>query len=458
MTRPLAAIVLAAGEGKRFKSSLPKVLHELAGQPLLVHVLRALEPLKPGKAVVVIGREAEAVRAAATRSTRLSLDFSLQKQQLGTADATKVGDDALGAFGGDVIVLVGDTPLITAATLRALIARHRRAGAAATVLTAVVEDPKGYGRIVRDGNEVARIVEQSDASAAERAITEVNGGIYVFDRAALRAALTKVERDNEQGEYYLTDVIAVLREKGERVIPWHLENAAEMYGVNSRAQLAAAATILRARVNERLMLDGVTIVDPAQTYIEPTVKIGRDTVVHPNTFLHGSTTIGAGCEIGPSVRIRDSRVRDGARVVFAEVLEADVGPQATVGPFAYLRPGAVLKRKAKVGTYVEVKKSVIGEGSKVPHLSYIGDATIGRDVNIGAATVTLNYDSETKSKSRTIIGDEAKIGGDTMLVAPVKVGKRAITGAGSVVTRDVPPGTVVYGAPAKPKRKRKGDS
>jgi bifunctional UDP-N-acetylglucosamine pyrophosphorylase/glucosamine-1-phosphate N-acetyltransferase len=454
--RALAAIVMAAGEGKRFKSATPKVLHKLCGRPMLAHVLDSLAPLGAVRVALVVGRGAEAVQAEAKRHAIPALTFAPQARQLGTGDAARTGDDALGRFDGDVVVLPGDSPLVTTKTLRGLLAAHRKSGAAATILTAVVDDATGYGRIVRDAKgDVERIVEHADATSAERALDEVNSCMYVFDRAALRSALTKVERANRQNEFYLTDVIGILREKGERVVAWRAQDAAEIMGANSRAQLAELESFVHARVNEQLMADGVSIVDPSQTYIDPTVKVGRDTVIHPMTFLHGDTRIGAGCEIGPNVKATDSRIDNGARVLFAVLDQAHVGSEASVGPFAYLRPGARLAHKAKVGTFVEVKNSKIGEASKVPHLSYIGDADIGRDVNVGAASVTLNYDSETKVKSRTVIGDDAKIGGDTMMVAPVKIGKGAVTAAGSVVTKDVPPGSVVKGMPAKTFRKRK---
>jgi bifunctional UDP-N-acetylglucosamine pyrophosphorylase/glucosamine-1-phosphate N-acetyltransferase len=453
--RALAAIVLAAGEGKRFKSSKPKVLHDLNGRPLVAPVLDALAKLNPTKTVVVVGRSADAVEQATRGRTKKPLIFARQQSQLGTADAARTGDEALGDFSGDVLIVPGDTPLVTTKTLRALIAHHRGQKAAATILTATVADATGYGRIVRDKHGVERIVEQTDATSTERGIREVNGGIYVFDRAALRSALTKVDRANKQREFYLTDVISILREKGEKVLARAAAKAEEILGVNDRSQLAHVAALLRKRTNETLMAAGVSIVDPAQTYIDPTVKVGPDTVIHPPTFLIGNTVIGKNCEIGPGARITNSRIDDGARVTFSVLDGARVGAQASVGPYAYLRPGARLAKGSKVGTFVEVKGSQIGERSKVPHLSYIGDAIIGRDVNVGAATVTVNYDAETKTKSTTVIHDGAKIGSDTMLVAPVKVGKRAVTGAGSVVTKDVPAETVVVGNPARPLRKRK---
>ena len=454
--RSLAALVLAAGEGKRFRSATPKVLHDLCGRPMLAAVLDAVTPMA-SKTVVVIGRAADAVQEAAERLTNRPLTFARQADQLGTADAARAGLDALGGFTGDVLIVPGDTPLLTAKTLRALVAKHRRTRAVLTLLTARLEDQTGYGRIVREGGRVTEIVEHRDATKQQRAIDEINAGVYVVKARALRDALGNVDRKNAQGELYLTDVVRVLHGSGGRIEALIAPDPVEIAGVNSRAQLAEVAAIIRRRTNQRLMDAGVTIVDPDRTYIDPTVKVGRDTIIHPLTFLHGRTTIGDHVQIGPNTRITDSTVRSGARVVFSEVIEATIGPEASVGPFAYLRPGATLRKGAKVGTFVEVKASEIGEGSKVPHLSYIGDAQIGKDVNVGAATVTVNYDGETRTKSKTVIGDGAKIGSDTMLVAPVKVGKNAATGAGAVVTKDVPPDTMVVGVPARKLRDRKGD-
>jgi len=456
VTRPLAAIVLAAGEGKRFKSSKPKVLHSLCGAPLIAHALRSLGGVNATAIVVVVGRGADEVKQTAKELTKKKLIFALQAEQLGTADAARVGDEALGKFSGDVLIIPGDTPLLTAETLQRLIDHHRDAKAAATILTAELDDPTGYGRIVRATDKsVERIVEETDTTPQEKAIKEVNTSVWVFDRAALRSALTKIDRSNAQKEFYLTDVVAVLREKGETVEALHTEDSAEILGINSRVQLADVAAIMRRRIAERHMLNGVTIVDPATTFIDSDVTIGPDTTVHPLSHLHGATTIGAGCEIGPNVKLVDTKVGDGATVINAVAKQAEIGSYAEVGPFTYLRPGAVLGEGSKAGTYVEIKKSVIGKGSKVPHLSYIGDAEIGRNVNIGAGTITCNYDGETGKKSKTVIGDDVLIGSDTMLVAPVRVGDRAVTGAGSVVSRDLPPGQVAIGAPARPVRKRK---
>jgi bifunctional UDP-N-acetylglucosamine pyrophosphorylase / glucosamine-1-phosphate N-acetyltransferase len=455
-SHPLAIVVLAAGEGKRFKSKNPKVLHSLSGKPLFGHILATIEPLGADKTVVVVGRGADEVKAKAKGLTAKKLAFALQEQQLGTADAAKAGDEALGKFSGDVLVLPGDSPLLTTGTLRRLVDHHRATKAAATMLTAELEDPTGYGRIVRDAaGKVERVVEETDATAEEKRIKESNTSVWVFDRSALRSALTKIDHGNAQKEFYLTDVVAVLREKGEAVEAVRTPTPHEVLGVNSRVQLAEVGELMRNAIAERHMLDGVTIVDPATTYIDATVTIGADTVVHPMSHLHGSTAIGGGCEIGPNVKLVDTIVGDGATVINAVATEAEVGPGATVGPFTYLRPGAVLKEGAKAGSYVEIKKSVVGKRSKVPHLSYIGDAEIGENVNIGAGTITCNYDGETGKKSKTVIGDDVLIGSDTMLVAPVKVGDGAVTGAGSVVSRDLPPNQVAVGAPARPVRKRK---
>jgi bifunctional UDP-N-acetylglucosamine pyrophosphorylase/glucosamine-1-phosphate N-acetyltransferase len=454
--RLLAIVVLAAGEGKRFKSNKAKVLHSLAGKPLFGHVLAAIEPLEASKIVAVVGRGADDVKTAAKELTKMKVAFALQGQQLGTADAARVGDEALGRFNGDVLVVPGDSPLLTTETLQALVEHHRETKAAATVLTAELDDPTGYGRILRGpSGAVERIVEDTDATSDEKRTNEVNTSTWVFDRTALRSALTKIDRANAQKEFYLTDVVAVLTEKGETVQAMATADPAEALGVNSRVQLADVAALMRRRIAERHMLAGVTIVDPATTFVDATVSIGPDTVLHPLTHLHGTTSVGAGCDIGPNVKLVDTNVGDGATVINTVAKEATIGASAEVGPFTYLRPGAVLGEGAKAGTYVEVKKSVIGKGSKVPHLSYIGDAEIGSNVNIGAGTITCNYDGETGKKSKTVIGDDVLIGSDTMLVAPVKVGDGAVTGAGSVVSRDLPPGQVAVGAPARPVRKRK---
>lgn len=437
----LAVIVLAAGEGKRFKSSRPKVLHDLCGRPMLAHVLRTVGRLKPSATVVVVGRGADEVGAVAREAGGPGVKTALQAEQFGTADAARIGEEALARGTGDVLVVPGDTPLLSAATLKKLLRHHRRRKAAATVLTARLENPSGYGRIVRDTlGTVARIVEHADATATERRLDEVNTSVWVFDRALLRSALAPIERNNAQREFYLTDIVEVLVAKSETVEAFTVEDPAEVAGVNSRAELARAAALMRARIAEAHMAGGVTIVDPSQTYIDAGVRIGRDTVVYPLTFLGGDTLVGEGCEIGPGTRVVSSRIGDGARVQFSVIDQASVGARANVGPYAYLRPGARLEEGAKAGTFVEIKKSRVGRGSKVPHLSYIGDADIGEGVNIGAGTITCNYDGF--SKHSTVVEDGAFIGSDTMLVAPVRVGAGAFTGAGSAIAKDVPPGAL----------------
>lgn len=434
--RPLAVVVLAAGQGTRFRSAIPKVLHTLLGRPMLEWVLEAASPLKASKTVVVIGNGAEQVKE--TLGKRDGLAFAMQKERKGTAHALKAGLKALKAFDGDLLVLCGDTPLVTAAQLSKLLVAHRKSRAVCTVLSAVLDDPTGYGRVLRHpSGEVTRIVEQKDANETELALQEVNSGIYVIDVASARTALRKVRANNAQGEEYLTDVVEVFASDGQavRALPG---DASCLVGVNDRWQLAQAEMDLQERINRAHAEAGVTLVDPTSIRIGPDVKLGIDAVIGPDVSISGNSSVGSG-----------------SRIQRAVLIDATVGKDCEVGPFAYLRPGAKLGNRSKVGTYVEVKGSSLGEGSKVPHLSYVGDAIIGRDVNVGAATVTVNYDSETKIKAQTRIKDGAKIGSDTMLIAPVTVGRNSVTGAGSVVTRDVPDGTVVVGNPARQIRKSK---
>lgn len=450
-SRPLAVVVLAAGQGKRFRSATPKVLHELVGRSMLGWVLDASKPLKAKQTVVVVGVGADEVRAAFPTGVR----FATQRGQLGTAHALKAGMKELGSFRGDVLVLSGDSPLLRPETLRALAAKHRRTRAAATILTFEVDGSTDLGRVIRDDvGRVARIVEHRDATATERAVNEVNAGIYVFDATAITAALKRVKRNNKQREEYLPDAVGVLIASGARVDA-AVGDADTLLGVNDRAQLATAAALLRRRILEEHARAGVTFLDPDATYVEPGVKVAPDAVIWPHTFLSGSTRIDRGAIVGPSVQLNDTRVGAGSKVRFTVANGARIGADCEVGPFAYLRPGTILKAHSKIGTFVEAKNITLGERSKVPHLSYVGDATIGRDVNVGAATIIVNYDSETKIKARTKIGDGAKIGSDTMLIAPVTVGRNAATGAGSVVTRDIPPGILVVGNPARPLRKSK---
>jgi bifunctional UDP-N-acetylglucosamine pyrophosphorylase/glucosamine-1-phosphate N-acetyltransferase len=454
--RQLAAIILAAGFGKRFRSaSTPKVLHEAAGEPLIGHALRAVAGLDGlDRVIVVVGHGKEPV-VAAVQARYPAATFAEQGLPRGTGDAVAACEEALAGFDGEVLVVSGDSPLITTGTLAELVTTHRRAGAAVTALTAVLDDPTGYGRILREADGSIRIVEQADTSPAEAEVREVSMCFWCFEPAALFEALAKVTNDNAQGEYYLPDVVPIVAGAGGRIATVMATDPTEVLGVNDRKQLAEASRHLRARKLDELMAAGVTIEDPAVTYIDVDVAIGPDTVVRPLTFLEGSTTIGAGCLIGPSVRLVDTEVEDGAEVSFAVVKSARIGPEAQVGPFSSLRPATQLRARSKAGSFVEMKGSTVGEGSKVPHLSYIGDAEIGAGVNVGAGSITCNYDGEAGVKSKTVIGDGVLIGSDTMLVAPVTVGSGAITGAGTVVTKDVEAETVVVGAPARPIRKRR---
>ncbi len=434
----LSVVVLAAGEGKRFRSALPKPLHRAAGRPLLWHVLAAAAGLGAERTVVVVGRGADEVRTAVGSFGFGPVEFAVQQELRGTGDAV-ASALPLVPPDGEVLVLYGDTPLLTAGTLEGLLATHRASGAQATILTARLPDPTGYGRVLRGpGGAVTGVVEERDATPDQRAVTEANVGFYVFERRALDG-LDRLVPANDQGEYYLPDLIPPLLAAGERVATSEAP-ADEVLGVNDRAQLAAATAVLRRRTLERLLAAGVTVVDPATTYVDTDVQVGQDTVLEPLTFLEAGTRIGAGCAIGPNTRLIACTVGDEATVTQAVAVQSHIGARAMVGPFAYLRPGAELGPGSKVGTYVEVKKSSIGRGSKIPHLTYVGDAEIGEDVNVGAGTVFVNYDGH--HKHRTVVGDGAFIGSDTMLVAPLTIGGGAQTAAGSTITKDVPPGAL----------------
>jgi bifunctional UDP-N-acetylglucosamine pyrophosphorylase / glucosamine-1-phosphate N-acetyltransferase len=434
-SRSLALVVLAAGKGERLRSATPKVLHPICGRPTLWHVLTTGLAARPDKVVVVVGHGADDVRDA-VRSWELTPKpvFVEQAKQLGTGDAVRVAQRAVGRV-DDVLVMGGDYDPVTPEGVRRLMATHRRSGAAATIASTDLSDPTTYGRVVRDGSRLVEIVEEVDADAATRAIGEVSILLMAFRRRDLFAALPRLDRRNRQREYYLNRVIPILLDEGERVSVVKVDTGGVM-GLNSRNGLAAVERVVRGRINAAHMASGVTLVDPATTYIDVGVRIGADTVLQPMTFLEGETSVGHRCEIGPSVRLRDTRVGDDAVVLFSVAEEAAIGRGSDVGPFARLRPGTVLADAVHVGSYVEIKGSTVGSGSKVPHLSYVGDADIGAGVNIGAATVTVNYDGY--RKSRTVVEDGARIGSDTMLVAPVRVGKGAVTGAGSVITKDVP--------------------
>jgi bifunctional UDP-N-acetylglucosamine pyrophosphorylase / glucosamine-1-phosphate N-acetyltransferase len=435
MGQGLSVVVLAAGEGKRFRSALAKPLHPVAGRPLLWHVLAAAAPLKADRTVVVVGNGADQVTGAVEGFDLGPVELAVQADQRGTGDALAAALPLVEGD-GDVMVLSGDTPLVSSALLEALLDAHRSARADATLLTCTLEDPTGYGRILRDpGGAVTGVVEERDATPAQRQLREVGAGLYVFRRPALDG-LADLRPDNDQGEYYLPDLVPLVLAGGGRVATAE-GPAEEARGVNDRVELAAAEAVLRRRLLERLMLGGVTVVDPATTFVDADVEVGQDSVLAPLTFLEAGTRVGARCRLGPNVRLVGCSVGDDATVTQAVAVSAVIGPRAAVGPFVSLRPGTDLREGSKAGTFVEVKNSTVGPGSKVPHLSYVGDADIGAGVNVGAGTVFVNYDGV--SKHHTTVGDGAFIGSDTMLVAPVTVGNGAQTAAGSTITKDVPP-------------------
>jgi bifunctional UDP-N-acetylglucosamine pyrophosphorylase / glucosamine-1-phosphate N-acetyltransferase len=451
--RPLAAVVLAAGEGTRMRSDSPKVLHPLCGRPMLLHVIDALLALPLERIVVVVGHGAERVTKTLQEqtATELPIEFVEQRVQRGTGDAASVALTA-SAFDvdgeDDLLIVTGDAPLLRPETLAALAREHRLADAAATVLTAVLPDPAGYGRVVRDDQgRVSHIVEQVEADDDELALHEVNTSIYCFRRGLLAPALRRLSPENSQGEYYLTDVVGVLRETGHLVVAVGADDPGETVGVNDRAQLAAAETVLRARINDHWMREGVTMIDPARTYVDASVEIEPDACLLPGAILEGRTVIGAGAVIGPDTHLVDTIVGERAVVRQTVARESEIGDDATVGPFAHLRPGTRLAARVHVGNFVEIKNSEIGEGAKIPHLTYVGDAEVGEGANLGAGTITANYDG--KVKHRTKVGKGAHTGSNTVLVAPVEVGDGAYTGAGAVVTRNVPPGALARGVPAE---------
>lgn len=445
-----AVLVLAAGAGTRMVSDTPKVLHTLGGRSMLSHCLRAAAGINPRHLVVVLGHAHERIAgpvAELAQALGCRIDIALQDQQLGTGHAVLCGLSALPEdFAGTVVVTSADIPLLDTATLATLVDTHHSARAAVTVLTTTMADPTGYGRILRnpDGGGVTAIVEQSDATESQREIREVNAGVYAFDITPLRSALGRLRSDNAQHELYLTDVIGIVRGDGQAVHARHVDDAALVAGVNDRVQLAAVAAELNRRLIAAHQRAGVTVVDPATTWIDVEVTIGRDTTVAPGTQLLGSTGIGAHCEIGPDTTLTDVTVGDGASVSRSHAASSSIGAGATVGPFSYLRPGTALGSDAKLGAFVETKNSTIGTGTKVPHLTYVGDADIGEHSNIGASSVFVNYDGQ--NKRRTTVGSHVRTGSDTMFVAPVSIGDGAYTGAGTVVRDDVPPGALAVSA------------
>jgi bifunctional UDP-N-acetylglucosamine pyrophosphorylase/glucosamine-1-phosphate N-acetyltransferase len=442
MSADLHVVILAAGQGTRMKSGLPKVLHPVAGRPMIQHVLSAARAASPASIVLVVGHRADLVQLQLGHE---GVAFAIQSPQLGTAHALQQAEPLLAGKSGTVILLSGDVPLLQPATLQRLLDTHRSAGAAATVVTAIVERPYGYGRIVRTDGRLARIVEERDATPAERQIREINGGIYAFDLAPLFESLRGIASQNAQGEYYLTDLVGIYRRKKLPVETLVVDDPLEIRGINSRTELAEVSRLVRQNKNEELMAAGVTIIDPATTYIEPDVQIGADTVIHPGVIIEGRTRIGSMCEIQGHVRIADCDIGDRVRINnFCLLAGAQVAPDASIGPFAHVRPETSVGEGAKIGNFVELKKTSLGAGSKVSHLAYLGDAQVGADVNIGAGTIVCNYDGQ--KKQRTVIEDGAFIGSDTQLIAPVKVGRGAYVGTGTTVREDVPSGALAVSA------------
>ena len=433
--RDLHIVVLAAGKGTRMRSTVPKVLHSAAGRPLIDRILETAESLHPASVIVVVGHEGGQVKAALAH--RPTLGFAVQEPQLGTGHALLQTEPLLEHARGTLLLLSGDVPLLRRETIEQLLQTHDTRRAAATVLTAVLDKPEGYGRVLRENGEIVAIVEDKDTTAGQRQITEINSGVYAFDLGPLFGALRSIGATNAQREYYLPDLVRIYRAQGLTVETVKLSDRNEILGVNSRRELADVATILRSRKNDELMTAGVTLVDPATAYIDPDVTIGADTIIHPGVFLEGRTRIGANCEIHSGVRLVNTTVDDGAVIHnFCVMFDSHVAGGAQVGPFAHLRPASHVGEKAKVGNFVELKKTTLGPGSKVSHLSYLGDSTVGENVNIGAGTITCNYDGI--AKHPTVIEDGAFIGSDSQLIAPVRIGRGAYVAAGSSITEDVP--------------------
>lgn len=432
--KDIIALILAAGKGTRMKSSMPKVLHKVGGVPMVEQVLRAVKAAGTQRQVVVVGFGGEAVQEYLGDRA----ETVVQEQQLGTGHAVMQAEPLLSGLSGTLLVTCGDTPLVTEDTFRSLLAHHEDTQAAATVLTAVMPDPTGYGRVIRnEKGQVVKIVEQKDGSPEELAVREVNAGIYCFDMELLWQMLHNVTNNNAQGEYYLTDIIGMLVDAGKVVSAFAAPDYNETLGVNSRLQMAEAEQVLRRRKLEQLMTDGVTVIDPNNTYVDTTVSVGRDTVLYPGTILEGSTVIGENCQVGPYVRMTNVVMGSGDHLQFTYAHDCEIKNGCEIGPFVHFRPNTVIGNDVKVGNYMEVKNSTVGDGTKLPHLSYIGDSDVGCGVNIGCGTITVNYDG--KEKHRTTICDHAFVGCNSNLVSPVTVGEYAYVGAGSTITKNVPP-------------------
>ncbi len=430
----VAVLILAAGQGKRMKSSIPKVLHPVLGTPIINYLIEEVNKIRPQKTVLVVGYGSDEIKNALKFG---QLSYVSQPRQLGTAHAVMASRREFDGYDGTVVILCGDTPLIRHETLRKFINAHKKAKSPLSLLTAQVSKPYGYGRIIRDGvGRLTAIVEEKDATREQKSVSEINSGLYCVETDFLWRALDRIGRKNKQSEFYLTDIVDIASRSGVIVNGFNFDVGEEIIGINNRVELSRVEHLMRKRINEKLMRSGVTILNPEQTYISPQVSIGTDTVIYPQSFIYGKTKIGKRCRIGPSVWIEDTEIKNDSNIKFSSYIErALIGSNVVIGPFARLRPGSELMAGAKIGNFVEIKKSKIGNLSKVQHLSYVGDATLGKRVNIGAGTITCNYDG--LRKYQTIIEDDVFVGSDTMLVAPVKIGRGATTGAGSTITRDV---------------------
>ncbi len=434
-SKDLSVVILAAGKGKRMRSETPKVLHKVCGHPIIYYILKQILGLGPKNIFVVAGHKKQYLKDYLAGEFT-SVRTIEQDKQLGTGHAVKMVRDGAGDFGRSMLVLSGDSPLITKETLKSLIGLRARGNAAAVILTSITENPGGYGRVVKnEKGEVTRIVEEADASPSEKKINEVNSSSYCFDTKLLFENIGSIDTKNSQGEYYLTDIVETLIKKGHKVGTFIVADHNEVKGINDRSQLAEAGKIIRKKINKRLMENGVTIVDPDTAYIEDTVQIGSDTIIEPSCFLKGNTVIGDNCTIGPFSQLTDTIIGQGSIINSSVIIGAEIGTENNIGPNSYIRPDTKTGQRVKIGAFCEIKKSTVDDGSKVPHLSYVGDTEIGKGVNIGASSVTVNYNGF--SKARTIIEDGAFIGSDTMLIAPVRIGRGAIVAAGSVITRDV---------------------